>query len=84
MNTQKEVNHVVEELKLLLAEILDNKYLRKIDGTSKLSLLWNEILDEKLKTESSVTWFETEWLFTENYLYIRINEIFEKTYVNIL
>lgn len=73
------MNYVVKELQLLLSEILDNKSLRKIDGTSKLSLMWNEILDEKFNEDSSVTWFETEWLFTENYLYIRINEIFEKT-----
>lgn len=69
----------MQELKLLLSEILDNKSLRKIDGNFKLALLWNEILDVKLKAESSLTWFETEWLFTENYLYIRMNEIFEKT-----
>lgn len=78
-DNSKEVNDVVEELKLLLSEILDNKVLRKIDSTSNLSLKWNQILDEKLKTNSSVTWFETEWLLTENYLYMRINEIFEKT-----
>lgn len=69
----------MEELNLLLSEMLKNKTLRKIDGTSKLSLLWNKILDEKFKEDSSVTWFDTEWLFTENYLYIRIKEIFEKT-----
>jgi len=66
-------------LKLLLSEILDNKSLRKINGITKLSLIWNQILDEKFKSDPSVTWFETEWLFTENYLYIRIKEIFENT-----
>jgi hypothetical protein len=73
----------VEELKLLLSELLDNKSLRKVDGTSTLLLIWNQILDNRFKTDSSVTWFETEWLFTENYLYIRIKEIFEKTLVNL-
>lgn len=73
------MNYVVKELKLLLSEILENQSLRKIDGTSKLAIMWNQILDEKFIEDSSVTWFETEWLFTENYLYMRIKEIFEKT-----
>lgn len=73
------MNYVVKELQLLLSEILDNQSLRRIDGTSKLVIMWNQILDEKCKEDSSITWFETEWLFTENYLYIRIKEIFEKT-----
>lgn len=78
-NNENEVQYVVDELQLLLNELLDNKSLRKIDGTSKLSLIWNQILEEKFKTDSLVTWFDSEWLFTENYLYIRIVEILEKT-----
>lgn len=81
---ETEIVYVVEELKLLLSEILNNESLRKLNGTSKLSIMWNEILDEKFNTNNIVTWFETEWLFTENYLYIRIKEIFENTYVNII
>lgn len=77
--TEKEVLHVVEELELLLSELVNNEFLRKIDGNSKLSTLWNEILDEKFNANNFVTWFETEWLFAENYMYMRINEIFEKT-----
>lgn len=41
--------------------------------------MWNQILDEKFQIDSTLTWFDTEWLFTENYLYIRIKEIFDKT-----
>lgn len=78
-NNENEVQYVVDELQLLLNELLDNKSLRKIDGTSKLPLIWNQILEEKFKTDSLVTWFDSEWLFTENYLYIRIAEILEKT-----
>lgn len=74
----------MEELKLLLSELLDNKSLRKVNGTSTLTLMWNQLLDKRFKTDSSVTWFGTEWLFTENYLYIRIKEIFEKTLVKVL
>lgn len=66
-------------MELLLSEILNNKPLRKIDGTSTLSLTWNQILEKKFNSDSVVTWFETEWLLTENYLYIRIKEICEKT-----
>lgn len=76
---KEEINDVIEKLELLLSEILNNKPLRKIDGTSTLSLMWNQILNKKINSDSVVTWFDTEWLFTENYLYIRIKEIFEKT-----
>lgn len=76
---KKEINDVVDELELLLSEILNNKPLRKIDSTSTLSLMWNQLLEKKFNSDSIVTWFETEWLFTENYLYIRIKEICEKT-----
>lgn len=75
------MQYAVEELNVLLKELLDNKSLRKINGTSKLSSMWNQILDEKFKADSSVTWFGSEWLFTENYLYMRIMEIFENTLV---
>lgn len=66
-------------MELLLSEILNNNPLRKIDSSSTLSLMWNQILEKKLNSDFVVTWFDTEWLFTENYLYIRIKEIFEKT-----
>lgn len=76
---KEEINIVVDKLELLLSEILNNNPLRKIDATSTLSLMWNQILEKKFNSESVVTWFDTEWLLTENYLYIRIKEIFEKT-----
>lgn len=76
---KEEINNVIEKLELLLSEILSNKPLRKVDGITTLSLTWNQILEKKFNSDSVVTWFETEWLFTENYLYIRIKEIFEKT-----
>ncbi|CAH1725903.1 unnamed protein product [Aphis gossypii] len=76
---KEEINDVVDKLELLLSEILNNKPLRKIDSTSTLSLMWNQLLEKKFNSDSIVTWFETEWLFTENYLYIRIKEICEKT-----
>ncbi|XP_050539354.1 damage-control phosphatase ARMT1-like [Daktulosphaira vitifoliae] len=82
LEKQKEkqnMQNAIDDMKILLNEIINNKPLRKIDGTFNLAILWNQILDEKLKVESSVTWFESEWLFTENYMYIRINEVFEKT-----
>lgn len=73
------MNHIVDELNLLHTELVNNKSLRKIDGNSKLTFMWNQILDQKFKENSPVTWFQTEWLLTENYLYIRIKEIFEKS-----
>jgi len=76
---KEEINDVVDKLELLLSEILNNKPLQKIDSTSTLSLMWNKLLEKKFNSDSIVTWFETEWLFTENYLYIRIKEICEKT-----
>lgn len=66
-------------LHILLSEILENGSLRKIYSISNLSLKWNQILDEKFSNYPTVSWFDTEWLFTENYLYIRIREIFEKS-----
>ncbi|KAE9532555.1 hypothetical protein AGLY_009636 [Aphis glycines] len=79
LGNKEEINDVVDKLELLLSEILNNKPLRKIDSTSTLSLMWNQLLEKKFDSDSIVTWFETEWLFTENYLYIRIKEICEKT-----
>ncbi|VVC39446.1 Hypothetical protein CINCED_3A024917 [Cinara cedri] len=76
---QTERDQVVEKLKILLTDILTNESLRKIDGTSKLSIMWNEILDEKFNTNKTGTWFETEWLFAENYMYMRIQEAIENT-----
>lgn len=76
---KEEINKVVDKLELLLSEILNNNPLRKIDSTSTLSLMWNKILEKKFNSDSVVTWFDTEWLLTENYMYIRIKEIFEKT-----
>lgn len=70
------MNDIVVELESLLSEILNNKSLRKICGTSILTLTWNQILHEQFEINSTLTWFETEWLFTENYLYMRIKEIF--------
>ncbi|XP_026823299.1 protein-glutamate O-methyltransferase-like [Rhopalosiphum maidis] len=76
---KEEINDIVNKLELLLSEILNNKPLRTIDSTSTLALMWNQLLEKKFNSDSIVTWFDTEWLFTENYLYIRIKEIFEKT-----
>jgi len=76
---KEEINDIVNKLELLLSEILNNKPLRTIDSTCTLALIWNQLLEKKFNSDSIVTWFDTEWLFTENYLYIRIKEIFEKT-----
>ncbi|XP_050431855.1 damage-control phosphatase ARMT1-like [Adelges cooleyi] len=78
-NEQQEMENVIEEIKLLVDEIISNKPLRKINATFKLALVWNQILDEKLASDSIVSWFDSEWLFTENYMYIRIKEAFAKT-----
>ncbi|KAL5245229.1 hypothetical protein ACI65C_012639 [Semiaphis heraclei] len=77
-SNKEEINSVVYKLELLLSEILNNNPLRKIDCTSTLALMWNQILEKKFNSDSVVTWFDTEWLFTENYLYIRIKEICEQ------
>jgi Protein of unknown function DUF89. len=71
---------VIGSISKLKSELQTNKPLLKIQSGGVGADHYNQLIDEKTKRDGEVpTWYYTEWLFAECYLYRRLREIFETT-----
>ncbi|XP_011300702.1 UPF0364 protein C6orf211 homolog [Fopius arisanus] len=79
-----ELKQVMGNISQLRSELMTNKPLQLLilsdsekDGDARL---WNDrIRDKAINDSSPVTWFETDWLLCETYMYRRLRQIYALT-----
>ncbi|KAI5742939.1 hypothetical protein M8J77_012880 [Diaphorina citri] len=77
---REELKTVIGSISKLKSELQTNKPFLKIASGGVGADHYNQLIDEKTKRDGEVpTWYYTEWLFAECYLYRRLREIFETT-----
>ncbi|MFH4975213.1 hypothetical protein AB6A40_001922 [Gnathostoma spinigerum] len=76
-----DIKSVIGELSELKYRMSTDKPLENVNDDGESSQIWNESLEmlRKSKSPENVTWFKTDWLFVECYLYRRIAGSFFKT-----
>ncbi|KAK2589366.1 hypothetical protein KPH14_007908 [Odynerus spinipes] len=73
-NASEEIKQMVGFISQLKNEIVTNKALKIIpiieNESDNDAIVWNQYLEEKTEKEGAVpTWFNTEWLYCECYMY---------------
>ncbi|RZF38494.1 hypothetical protein LSTR_LSTR006089 [Laodelphax striatellus] len=77
---REEVKNVIGYVSQLKNELMTDKPLTELSSLGSDHELWNRILSDKTKEHSRPpTWFQTEWLYAECYLYRRLHEAFLQT-----
>lgn len=77
---REELKSVIGSISQLKSELQTNKPLTKIESTGEGADHYNRLIEEKTRqTGEAPTWYYTEWLFAECYLYRRMKAIFENT-----
>ncbi|KAL1457622.1 hypothetical protein WDU94_007830 [Cyamophila willieti] len=77
---REELKIVIGSISKLKSELQTNKPLTKIESGGEGAEHYNHLIDEKTKLNGEEpTWFYSEWLFAECYLYRRLRETFETT-----
>ncbi|XP_054282969.1 damage-control phosphatase ARMT1-like isoform X2 [Macrosteles quadrilineatus] len=72
---KEDVENVLNYLLILKHDMTsDNCFINVVQGVD--AAIYNKYLDKKMKNGSPVTWYSTEWLYAECYLYRRIKEAF--------
>lgn len=72
---REDVKIVISGLSQLKNEMITDKNLNKLSVGDDASI-WNDYLSGKTENGNSVSWFQTEWLYAECYMYRRIKESF--------
>lgn len=74
---REDVKKVISGLSQLKNEMITDKNFNELwfgdDAT-----IWNDYLSRKIENNNTVSWFQTEWLYAECYMYRRIKEAFLK------
>lgn len=77
---REELKTVIGSISKLKSELQTNKPFSKIQSGGPGADHYNRLIDEKTQRDKEApTWYYTEWLFAECYLYRRLREIFETT-----
>ncbi|KAK9511005.1 hypothetical protein O3M35_005663 [Rhynocoris fuscipes] len=73
---QDEIKAAIGEISLLKNHILTSKDFQYFTSQDSDTELWNEHLKERERLYHSFNYFESDWLFSECYVYRRVREIF--------
>ncbi|XP_049832556.1 damage-control phosphatase ARMT1-like [Schistocerca gregaria] len=73
---REELKTVIGAFSQLKNEIQTNKPLTPLKSNSSDIKIWNSVLEEETKNNKH-KWFNSDWLFSECYMYRKVREIFE-------